>query len=74
MLNLLPSTDTPNYLKHPGSTLIHKYIHHTEIPNPGIAALTGLVDKTKLVRFESAAVSALHALPFSVNPGGATGL
>ncbi len=38
-----------------------------------MAAFVGFVDQVKLARRESAGVSALHALPYSSNPGDAMG-
>ncbi len=42
-------------------------------PQSGVAAFIGFAAQAKLVRFVSAGAFALHTLPFSFNPGDATG-
>ncbi len=43
------------------------------VPGPGVAKFIGFAAQAKLVRFESTEASALHTLPFGLNPGDATG-
>ncbi len=44
-----------------------------EVPNPGVAAFIGFAAQAQFGRFESAAASALHTLPFSFDSGDPTG-
>ncbi len=46
---------------------------YAEDTSPSVAVFIGFAAQVKPVRFESAGASALHALPFSPNPGDATG-
>ncbi len=46
---------------------------HIKVPSPGVAVLIGFTAQAKPVRFESAGASALHTLPFGLNPGDVAG-
>ncbi len=54
-------------------SIVLQRILHVELPSHGVAAFIGFAAQAKPVRFESAGASTLHTLPFSFNPGDATG-
>ncbi len=47
--------------------------YHSEVTSPGMVLLIAFAAKAKPVSFQNALASALHALSFGFNPGGATG-
>ncbi len=46
---------------------------HIEVPSPDLAAFIGFAAQAKLARYESAGVSAFHALLIGFNPSDAMG-
>ncbi len=46
---------------------------HVVVLSLGVAALIGFAARAMFARFQSARVTAPHELPFSFNPGNATG-